>query len=143
MSILQELDAGSSKKPAVLKMFLHEICRRMTSDSLECRSLAHKLAIRHVRQIPKDSLIVFSYIEEALHDTQQDVIKSVISEIPELILLSGPETPKLMRLAFSAVARSNVDISQEFMTIIKTVITSSGFVLALYSACMHMCTPEF
>ena len=125
LGILQELDAGSTKKPAVLKMFLHEICRRMTSDNSECRSLAHKLAIRHVRQVPKDSPTVFSYIKEALHDSQQDVIKSVLEEIPELILLSGPETPTLMRQAFSACARSNIDMTQDFMQIIKTVITSS------------------
>ena len=125
LSILQDLDAGSIKKPAVLRMFLHEICRRMTSDNPECRTLAHKLAIRHVRQVPKDSSIVFSYIETALHSPHHDIIKSVISEIPELILLSGPESARLMRLVFAAVANSNIDITSEFMVIMKTIITSS------------------
>ena len=125
LSILQDLDAGSIKKPAVLKMFLHEICRRMTSDSAECRTLAHKLAIRHVRQVPKDSSTVFSYIEAALQSPHHDVIKSVVAEIPELILLSGPESARLMRLVFSAVANSNIDITNEFMVIMKTIVTSS------------------
>eukprot|EP00116_Pleurobrachia_bachei_P009386 sb/3469648/ len=48
LNILQDLDAGSMRKPSVLKMFLDEICRRMESDHIEYRTLAHKLAIRHV-----------------------------------------------------------------------------------------------
>lgn len=125
LSILQDLDAGSIKKPAVLRMFFHEICRRMTSDSAECRTLAHKLAIRHVRQVPRDSAIVFSYVEAALRSPYHDVVKNVVTEIPELILLSGPESARLVRLVFCAVTSSNIDITSEFMMIMKTIITSS------------------
>ena len=125
LGILQDLDAGSNKKPGVLGMFLSEICRRMTSDVAECRALAHKLATRHVRHAPKDSRVVLGFVEQALRHPHPDVVKSAVVEMPELVLLSGSETPRFMKVALAAVARCNVDISGEFMAIIKTVITSS------------------
>ena len=65
-AILQDLDKGSLRKPGVLKLFISEICRRMTDDVAECRALAHTLAVRHVRYEPKESSLVVNAVQEAL-----------------------------------------------------------------------------
>ena len=60
----------------MLKLFISEICRRMTDDVAECRALAHTLAVRHVRYEPKESSLVVNAVQEALLHPQ--VVKLTI-----------------------------------------------------------------
>jgi len=89
----------------------------------ECRTLAHTLAVRHVRHEPKESSLVVNAVQEALLHPQECVVKSALQALPELALLGGPEITQLMRTAFSAAVKS--DALPDLVSVVNTVLQSS------------------
>jgi len=126
LPLLRDLENAANPRPNILLHFQDELTYHISSSSLQVRSLAYTLLLKHLKQRPSawESLLP-SYLA-ALHSGQEEQVEAALQHLPEMTVLSQQQGGDLLSSVFRLGIYSNLSTTQHINSAISRLNMQLG-----------------
>ncbi|EDO38541.1 predicted protein [Nematostella vectensis] len=110
LSVLVDLDETSKRKVDILQHFVPDLMRLMSDTNCACRTKAHTMALRHIRQNPREAHRFMNAFMTCLNSAEPQVVLTAAKFLPEFIILCNEHAGSLLYRLFSAAVYEGIDV---------------------------------
>nr|XP_058960995.1 integrator complex subunit 1-like isoform X3 [Pocillopora verrucosa] len=110
LKVLGDLDETSKRRVDILDHFVPHLVRLLSDATSTCRTQAHTLLLRHIRQSPGTAVKFVETYMDCLNSTEPDVILTASKFLPEFIVLCNEHSDSLLQKMFSLAVYEAHDV---------------------------------
>lgn len=110
MKVLVDLDETSKRRVEILDHFVPHLVRLLSEETSSCRTQAHALLLRHIRQSPGNAHKFVDAYMDCLNSTEPDVVLSAAKFLPEFVVLDNDHSDLLLQKLFSLAVYEAQDV---------------------------------
>ncbi|XP_048575697.1 integrator complex subunit 1 [Nematostella vectensis] len=110
LSVLVDLDETSKRKVDILQHFVPDLMRLMSDTNCACRTKAHTMALRHIRQNPREAHRFMNAFMTCLNSAEPQVVLTAAKFLPEFIILCNEHAGSLLYRLFFAAVYEGIDV---------------------------------
>jgi len=115
LKVLTDLDETSKRRVDILDHFVPHLVRLLSGETSSCRTQAHSLLLRHIRQNPGNAHKFVDAYMDCLNSSEPDVVLTTAKFLPQFIVLDSDHSDLLLQKMFFLAVYDAQDVGVPLM----------------------------